>query len=159
MSLRHVANVVGLLLIFVSAAMLTTAGVGQAMSDGTSLAFLISALITFAAGVLLFGTTRLKDDLTAREGYAIVTLAWAATGAFGALPFLLSGVVDSVPAAIFESVLMLRLVRYRVFCAVLVKRVLQAVHKLFVPLIIGESYIRTVFCLTCLFVLVSLRRQ
>jgi trk/ktr system potassium uptake protein len=104
MSLSHVANVVGLLLVFVSTAMLVTAGVGVLAADGTAGAFLISAVITFSVGAVLFATNRLKDHLTAREGYAIVTLAWTATGVFGALPFLLSGSVDTVAAAVFESI-------------------------------------------------------
>jgi trk system potassium uptake protein TrkH len=38
-----------------------------------------------------------------REGFVIVTLAWTATAAFGALPYLFSGVAPSPAAAFFES--------------------------------------------------------
>jgi trk system potassium uptake protein TrkH len=44
-----------------------------------------------------------KDDLTSREGFAIVTMSWAATAVFGALPYLLAGVLDSPTAAVFEA--------------------------------------------------------
>ena len=38
----------------------------------------------------------------AGRGYVIVTLAWAGMGAFGALPYLLTGTIDSVVPALFR---------------------------------------------------------
>jgi trk/ktr system potassium uptake protein len=104
MNLKHVGNVVGLLLVFASSSMLLTAGVAALSADGTADAFLISAVLTFTVGAGLFALTELKGDLSAREGYAIVTLAWLATGLFGALPFMLTGVTDSFASAAFESI-------------------------------------------------------
>jgi len=104
MNLKHVGNVVGLLLVFVSTSMLVTAGVAGIMGDGTAGAFMVSAIITFFFGAGLFALTELHDDISAREGYAIVTLAWAATGIFGALPFILTGVTDGIAPAVFESI-------------------------------------------------------
>ena len=43
--------------------------------------------------------TRFEGDVTAREGFAIVTMSWVATATFGSLPYLLSGVLDSPVAA------------------------------------------------------------
>jgi trk system potassium uptake protein TrkH len=106
MSLRSVANVVGLLQVFVAIAMLLTAAVALYYGDGDASAFVVSAAITLAIGGGAYWLTRLsgpKDDLTAREGFAIVTMAWTATAIFGALPFLLAGATDSVAAAVFES--------------------------------------------------------
>ena len=103
MSLRHVANVVGLLLVFVAMAMVLSAGVALLYRDGDAAALGLSAAVTLGVGVALYRLTRFEGDLTIREGYAIVSFAWAATAAFGALPYLLSGALDSPTAAFFES--------------------------------------------------------
>ncbi|HSH74107.1 MAG TPA: potassium transporter TrkG [Longimicrobiales bacterium] len=106
MSLRHVWNVVGLLQVFVAIAMLLPAGVALRYGDGDAPGFLLSATITFVIGIAVYLLTRKpadQDDVTAREGFAIVTLAWTATAVFGSLPYLLTRSVDSPVAALFES--------------------------------------------------------
>ncbi len=103
MSLRHVLHVVGLLLIFVGLSMLVPLGVSLGYRDGDALPFLISMLLTVGAGVAMNRSTRLDGELTSREGYAIVTFAWAATALFGALPYLLTGTAGGLVPAFFES--------------------------------------------------------
>ena len=85
MSLRHVANVVGLLLVFVAVAMAVAGLVSWFYSDGVTGAFFLSALITLVVGLAAYGLTTVSHDITIREGYAIVTFAWTAMGLFGAL--------------------------------------------------------------------------
>lgn len=79
--------------------------VGMIYGEGGALSFLITAVLSFAVGTLL---TRLfkKDDsmLYAREGFAIVALAWIAMSLIGALPFTLSGSIPSYVDAFFETV-------------------------------------------------------
>jgi len=103
MSLRHVANVVGLLLVFVAMAMAISGVVALAYRDGDALPIFGAAALTLAAGWAGFRFTQFEGDLTAREGFAIVTFAWASTAMFGALPYLLSGATHSPIAAVFES--------------------------------------------------------
>ncbi len=103
MSLRRVFNVVGLLQVFVALAMLVTALVALGYGDGDGPAFLISTGITFVTGAAVYRLTRFEGEVTSREGFAIVTFAWAATAAFGSLPYLLTGVVSSPVAALFEA--------------------------------------------------------
>jgi len=106
MLLRHVFNVVGLLQVFIAFAMFGTAGVSFLYRDGDTLAFILSGLITLviAGGTyLLTRNPKDKEDLTSREGFAIVSLSWAAVAVFGGLPYLLAGVLDSPWAAIFEA--------------------------------------------------------
>lgn len=104
MSLRPVVNVVGLLLGFVGLAMLAAAGVALVYGGGDAPAFLLSAVATGTVGLGAWRlTSPLPRDIAPREGFAIVTLAWTATALFGALPFRLSGAVDSFPRAVFES--------------------------------------------------------
>ncbi len=103
MSLRKIANVVGLLQIFVALSMAMAGLVALLYGEGDAGAIFLSAGITAGVGLGFYRLTRFQGDITSREGYAIVTLAWAATAVFGALPYLLSGSIASIPAAVFEA--------------------------------------------------------
>ncbi len=103
MSLRHVLHVVGLLLIFVSFAMVVSGGVSLIYGDGDMVGIFVSAVITLVAGTLLNRFTSIKGDIRPREGFAIVTFAWGATAIFGALPYILTGTLTDPIPAIFES--------------------------------------------------------
>jgi trk system potassium uptake protein len=103
MSLRKVANVVGLLQVFVAIAMFVTALVALWYRDGDSGGFFLAGTITFVCGWVVYMLTRFEDDVTAREGFAIVTMSWTATALFGSLPYLLTGAVTSPVAAVFEA--------------------------------------------------------
>ena len=103
MSIRHLLNIIGLLLVFISVAMAAT-GLGASFyEDGAAVALFASAGITLLAGFVTYAGTRFEGELTAREGYAIVTFAWTALAVFGSLPFLISGTLDGVVPAIFEA--------------------------------------------------------
>ena len=67
-------------------------------------AFLISALITAAAGGLLSLVKPGSSNIYAREGFAIVGLSWILLSLFGCLPFVISGQIPSVTDAFFETV-------------------------------------------------------
>ncbi|GMV06138.1 MAG: potassium transporter [Gemmatimonadota bacterium] len=103
MGLRRVASVVGLLQVFVALAMVLAGLVALAYGDGDARGIFLSALITAVAGFVLYKVTHLEEEITSREGFAIVTLAWAATAHFGALPYLLTGVITSPVDAVFEA--------------------------------------------------------
>jgi trk system potassium uptake protein TrkH len=103
MSLRHVLNVVALLLVFVGLSMELAWLVSLAYGDGDSLAIFLSGVVTAAVGWVGWRLTRSDAEITPREGYAIVTFAWLGTAMAGALPYLWAGVLDSFWAALFES--------------------------------------------------------
>lgn len=103
MSLPKVANVVGLLQVFVALSMFMTGLVAAFYGDGDAMAFFQASAITFVIGWSVYLATRFDEDVTTREGFAIVTMAWAATAVFGSLPYLLSGVLDSPIRALFEA--------------------------------------------------------
>lgn len=69
----------------------------------------LSFLITIAIALLLgfpltfFNKTENKN-IFAREGFAIVSLAWIVLSAIGALPFVISGAIPSYTDAFFETV-------------------------------------------------------
>ena len=104
MRLRHLVHVVGLLLVALSAALLVTAGVAALYGDGDAWAFAVTAVGSAGLGGLMFRLTELERDLSVREGYAVVALAWISVAAVGAVPFLLTGVLQSPVTAFFESV-------------------------------------------------------
>jgi trk system potassium uptake protein TrkH len=103
MSLARVANVVGLLQVFVSLSMFLAAGVGFVYGDGDALGILLAGVVTFFVGGFTYSITMFEGELTHREGFAIVTMAWTAAAAFGALPYLFTGALDSPVAAFFEA--------------------------------------------------------
>ncbi|HAY77607.1 MAG TPA: potassium transporter [Gemmatimonadetes bacterium] len=103
MSLRKVANVAGLLQVFVACSMFLTGLVALAYAEGDAAAFFISGTVTLIVGSVTYLSTRFDDEVTIREGFAIVTMAWATTATFGSLPYIVSGVVDSPIPALFES--------------------------------------------------------
>ncbi|MBR4872304.1 MAG: TrkH family potassium uptake protein [Clostridia bacterium] len=67
--------------------------------------FLISAAIAFLVGTVLHLACRPKTKaIYAKEGFAIVALAWIGMSAIGALPFVISGEVPGYVDALFETV-------------------------------------------------------
>ena len=104
MSLRHLIFTISVVLLVFSVALLACTAVAWAYGGGDAGAFLITTLVAAALGLVGVGTTRIRGSLTIREGYAVVSLTWIVVGIVGALPFLLSGVVENPVAAVFESV-------------------------------------------------------
>ncbi len=66
--------------------------------------FLLAALGAGALGLLLGFRRPQRTSLYARDGFAVVALAWLGMSAFGALPFVLSGDIPSYVDAFFETV-------------------------------------------------------
>ena len=69
------------------------------------IAFAISAGIALGAGLVISALTYTKNKLIyAKEGFAIVALAWLAVSAVGALPFFIGKFIPSYVDAFFETV-------------------------------------------------------
>lgn len=66
--------------------------------------FLVPMLVLAALGALLSRRTVQRTALYARDGLAVVALAWIAVSAFGAVPFVLSGEIPFWVDAFFETV-------------------------------------------------------
>lgn len=104
MTLRLVFNVVSLLQIFVGLSMLAATGVAAWYGDGDATGIGVAGGVTIFLGLVGTVSTRTKKkDVSAREGFAIVTFAWLATGMFGSLPYLFTGSIPHVIPAFFES--------------------------------------------------------
>lgn len=68
------------------------------------LPFLLPALLLAVMGLALGRKKPVRAALFARDGFAVVALAWILMSAFGALPFVLSGDIPSYVDAFFETV-------------------------------------------------------
>lgn len=99
----------GILLFIETAALLLTALVAwhYHLSNGENdyQSFLITAGITGGVGLVLFMIGRWhKKGLDNDDTFAIVSVAWVVFSLFGMLPFLLSGSIDNVTDAFFETI-------------------------------------------------------
>jgi trk system potassium uptake protein len=104
LNIRHLVHIVCTILIALSAALAVSAVVAAGFGDGDFVALAIPALAVGAVALAGRALSRGEAELTVREGYAVVSLAWIAVGIAGALPYFIAGVVDSPVSALFESV-------------------------------------------------------
>ena len=99
----------GVLLFIETAALLLTAAVSwffhERCGENDYPAFLITAAITggVGLGLYLFGRWR-KRNFDNDDTFVIVSLSWILFSVFGMLPFLLSGSIDNVTDAFFETI-------------------------------------------------------
>lgn len=99
----------GVLLFIETAAMLLAAAIAWYFhihnGENDYAAFLISAGITGAVAVVLYVIGRLlKTGIDGDDTFVIVSLSWILFSIFGMLPFLLSGSIDNVTDAFFETI-------------------------------------------------------
>lgn len=101
---KMICKVLGDLLLIETAMILLCTGVSLFYGENDLPAFLYTACITTGTGMILalFGRNA-ERQLTRREGYLIVSLAWIIFSAFGMLPFYLSGYIPSITNAFFET--------------------------------------------------------
>lgn len=64
---------------------------------------LMSSAITAVLAAVLFAITHGDIKLSRRDGFGVVTFGWIFATLFGSLPYILSGVIPSPVAAIFET--------------------------------------------------------
>ncbi len=102
MRYREILHLLGGLLIAVAVAMVPAAALG--VGEGLAVPWLLSILGPAVVGGLLWWLTPRHLELKPREALTIVGLGWLAIVAVGAIPFLATGVTDSVAWALFESV-------------------------------------------------------
>lgn len=106
---KYVLHIIGALIACVGLTMVLPLIWAFYYNDGTATPLASSMGITIVTGVLMFfvfrdpEASRSQSIMTHREGMAIVALGWFAAGAFGGLPFYLSGTFETVVDCVFES--------------------------------------------------------
>ena len=103
MNYQMIGYVIGRILV-TEAALLVLPTV-TALAYGESLRpFLLTALLLVAVGLIMGRKKPGRTALYARDGFAVVALAWLLMSAFGALPFVISGDIPFYVDAFFETV-------------------------------------------------------
>ena len=101
---RPVMLVTGILIATLGVAMLLPAIVDLAADNDDWIVFFASSMLTTLIGLSLFAATRGSPrGLSTRQALLMTVVSWLALVAFGALPFMWSGVVPSYTDAFFES--------------------------------------------------------
>ena len=106
MNKRLVMKVVGAILLIEAAAMVPSLLIGLIYRDPRDARSLLYAMLILAAvGLPMWALARPRENnMRAREGFVIVALSWLMLSAFGALPFVFSGMIPHYIDALFESV-------------------------------------------------------
>lgn len=103
-ALLPVAHVLGALLMAFAVTYLLPIATSLVYGDGTAVDFLLAMMIDFAAGyVLWISTRRQKQDLRSRDGYLLVTLGWILMSVVAAIPLLIAVDDMSFTDAVFET--------------------------------------------------------
>jgi trk system potassium uptake protein TrkH len=104
MRTRTVVHVVGALTALAGLTMLVPAGVGAGFyGEAAAIEIAVAAGITIVAGLILNRWAGPVEEISVRDGFAIVTLGWVSVAAFGSLPYLLTGSIPSISGAFFEA--------------------------------------------------------
>jgi trk system potassium uptake protein TrkH len=104
MRTRTVVHVVGALTALAGLTMLVPAGVGAGFyGEAAAIEIAVAAGITIVAGLILNRWAGPVEEISVRDGFAIVTLGWISVAAFGSLPYLLTGSIPSISGAFFEA--------------------------------------------------------
>ena len=103
MNYKLVLHILGLILRVEAVLMLPAAVIGLFTGPDGS-AFLLAGGITLAVGQALVMLPAKNMKMQARDGFAAVALSWIVLSLFGALPYVLSGVLPNYADAVFETV-------------------------------------------------------
>ncbi len=101
--LRPITNVLGILLIILGAMMLSCILFSIQFETDDLRGLIRAGSVTIGAGALLSIYRKGKTSINKREGYLIVALGWLTMVIFGSLPYIMTGVTDSLHDAFFES--------------------------------------------------------
>ena len=106
MKYRLISKILGTGLILFSVIQLIPILISLIFAEQNYSSFLQSSLITFAAGLFLYGVNYTKDyeDLKIRDGFLLIVLLWFVFSVFASIPFVLKTDSLTVVNAYFESV-------------------------------------------------------
>jgi trk/ktr system potassium uptake protein len=103
-NIRAVTHIISYMVGVISLAMLAGAGISVYYGEPVAAkALLESAGISLFLAAVACVLTRGKIELSRRDGFGIAAFGWFFAAAFGALPYLLSGVIKDPMPAVFET--------------------------------------------------------
>ncbi|NNC73997.1 MAG: TrkH family potassium uptake protein [Acidimicrobiia bacterium] len=104
MSLRRLLHIAGAVIGATGVAMFSAAIVGLMYQEwGDSLQIVLAAAIAIGIGGAMWKVFDRPGELTTREGFAAVGIAWLAMTFAGTLPFVLTGEISNFTDAFFET--------------------------------------------------------
>lgn len=104
MNTRSVAHIIAYLVAVTSLAMLAGAAISVGYDEpAAARALTVSAAVALVGAVVAIVSTRGTIDLSRRDGFGIATFGWLVVSIFGALPYMLSGVIPRFVPAVFET--------------------------------------------------------
>lgn len=105
MHIRSVLHLVSYVLTVIGLAMGLCLLIAYACGDPESAqaGIIQASCVTLITGLCLWLATRGEVELTRRDGFGIATLGWLSAAAFGALPYIFSGVIVDPVSAVFET--------------------------------------------------------
>lgn len=103
---RVIVKIVGMISLIIGLSMIPPVIVAYCYGEKTAgLAFTKSCLMAILTGLFILAFAKPKSSaLKIRDGYLIAVLCWIIASAYGALPYLFSGVISNYHDAFFESV-------------------------------------------------------
>ena len=105
MNYKLVIHSLGAILLIEAAALVPALGISLIYGDGQHMAFIIPILLLVALALPAWLLVRPEDsNLRAREGFITVALSWMLMSIFGAMPFMISGMIPGFADAFFETV-------------------------------------------------------
>ncbi|UWG97137.1 TrkH family potassium uptake protein [Dehalobacter sp. DCM] len=104
MNVTLLENILGRLLMAFSVTIAIPLMVALFYRETAMWSFLISLLITALVGAIMFFHGKIDGKIGVRDSFAVVGGAWIFASLFGALPFIISGVVPTYIDALFETV-------------------------------------------------------
>ena len=103
MNYQMIGFVIGRILLTEAALLMLPMAVALVYGEAAA-PFLLPALLLAVIGLVLGRRQPRRSNLYARDGFAVVALAWVLMSAFGALPFVLSGDIPNFVDAFVETV-------------------------------------------------------
>ena len=103
MRIQSVIRILGSLIFFLGISMFLPLLFALVQREEDSFGLFLSFAITILFGFVVFKSVKLKGDIRAKEGFAIVSFGWLLMSLFGTLPFLLTGSIGSFTDAFFET--------------------------------------------------------
>ncbi|MBR2718474.1 MAG: TrkH family potassium uptake protein [Clostridia bacterium] len=105
MNKKLIIRLLSSILLVEAVAMIPSLLVSFYFGDGDAMAFIVTMLLLLVIGLPVHILSKPENaNLRAREGFLVVPLAWVLLSVFGALPFVISGMIPNFADALFESV-------------------------------------------------------
>ncbi len=103
MRIQSVVHILGSIIFFLGISMLLPLICAIVYKESDWRGILLSLLITVSSGLIILILTKMRGEIRAKEGFAIVSFGWLMMSLFGTLPFLLTNSIDSFINAFFET--------------------------------------------------------